>query len=91
MQTIEHLLSQRLHAAFKPAELQLINESHLHAGHSGSEGGGQHWRVKMQAAAFATLNRVAQHRAVYAAAGDLLQQDVHSQGYIHALALELRS
>jgi BolA protein len=76
-------LKQRLTDAFHPEMLEIENESHKHAGHSGDDGSGEsHFRVVIRAAAFAGMSRVARHRAVHAAIGDLNTR-------IHALALDI--
>ena len=56
----------RLTAALDPILLDVVDESHLHAGHSGArEGGGTHYRVKVVSAQFEDQSRVARHRLVY--------------------------
>ncbi len=77
-------IEQRLEAAFAPAHLEVIDESAQHAGHAGARPGGQsHFRVRIQASAFAGQSRIARHRMIHAALGpDLMAQ-------IHALALEV--
>ncbi len=76
-------LRQRLTEAFQPELLEIENESHKHAGHSGDDGSGEsHFRVMIRATGFAGLSRVARHRAVHAAIGDLNTR-------IHALALDV--
>jgi BolA family transcriptional regulator, general stress-responsive regulator len=76
-------LIQRLTAAFGPSRLEVVNESHKHAGHAGDDGTGEsHFKVTIRAPAFADLTRVARHRAVHAAIGDLNTR-------IHALALDV--
>lgn len=73
-----------LEGAFAPDHLEVINESHMHAGHSGDDGSGEsHWRVVISAPAFADMSRLAKHRAVHAALGpDII-------GRLHALALDI--
>ncbi|MCZ8079904.1 MAG: BolA family transcriptional regulator [Rhodobacteraceae bacterium] len=76
-------ITKQLTAAFAPRELQVINESHKHAGHSGDDGSGEsHFRVVIRADVFAPMNRVERHRAVHKALGDLNTR-------IHALALDI--
>ncbi len=65
-------------------ELEVINESHLHAGHAGAAEG-SHWRVRLTSAQCANLNRVARHRLVYHALRSVIPQG------IHALAIEARA
>lgn len=64
--------------------LEVINESHLHAGHAGA-GAGTHWRVRVVAACMQGRPRPARHRLVYDALSALMPQG------IHALAIEARS
>lgn len=54
-----------LATAFSPAELDIVDESHLHHGHAGAAPGGEtHYSVRIRATAFAGLSRLARHRAV---------------------------
>ena len=71
--------------AFSPLTLDVIDESHQHAGHSGARPGGEtHYRVRMVTPAFVGLGRVEMHRRVNA----VLQPEF--DGGLHALALELK-
>ena len=81
--TVADDLIHRLTAAFGPTRLEVVNESHKHAGHAGDDGTGEsHFKVTIRAAAFSDLSRVARHRAVHNAIGDLNTR-------IHALALDI--
>ena len=81
--SIENELKARLTAAFAPERLEVVNDSAKHAGHGGDDGSGEsHFSVLIRAAAFAPMGRVARHRAVHAALGDLTTR-------IHALALNI--
>ena len=76
-------IEDRLTRAFQPSELQVVNESHRHAGHAGDDGSGaSHFAIRIRAASLAVLPRVARHRAVHAALGDLNQR-------VHAIALDI--
>lgn len=82
-QPMEAKIRRRLEAAFDVQELDVINESHLHAGHAGDDGSGEsHFRLRLQALGLDQMSRVERHRAVHKALGPLT-------GEIHALALEL--
>lgn len=73
----------RLTEVFTPTQLQVIDESEEHRGHSGHRNGGEsHFQVAIAAPAFAPMSRVARHRAVHAALGDIV-------GRIHALGLKI--
>ena len=70
-------------AALEPTELDVIDESESHRGHSGfREGGESHFRVRMASPTFAGLGRIQRHRLVHQTLGDIVPR-------IHALALEL--
>ncbi|MBM3541138.1 MAG: BolA family transcriptional regulator [Alphaproteobacteria bacterium] len=76
----------KLLAAFAPARLDIVDESHRHVGHAGArEGGESHFRVRVVSAAFEGLGRVERQRRVYAILSDELA------GPVHALALELKT
>jgi BolA family transcriptional regulator, general stress-responsive regulator len=75
-------LRRLLESRFAPEVLIIEDESHLHAGHAGAQGGHSHFRIRIVAEAFRDVSPVARHRLVYAAVDDLLRTD------IHALAIE---
>ncbi len=80
--SMDDIIRDKLTAAFSPASLEVINESHLHAGHAGSPGtGSSHFRVQITADAFNGLSRVDRQRQIYAVLKDELA------GPVHALAL----
>ena len=82
--SVEDEIKDKLTEAFAPDQLDVVNDSHNHAGHAGDDGTGEtHFNVTIRAAAFGPLSRVARHRAVHKALGpDLI-------GRIHALALDI--
>ena len=81
--TVKDEIEDRLTAAFHPSVLRVENESHKHAGHAGEDGSGaSHCHITIRAEAFAPMSRLARHRAVQAALGDLNQR-------IHAIALDI--
>mgnify|MGYP001946433104 FL=1 len=65
--------------AFAPTQLEIINDSAKHSGHSGDDGSGEsHFTVVIEAPAFAQMNRLARQRAVISALGDIVGQRVHA-------------
>ena len=78
-------MRELLAAEFAPVQLDIIDESHKHAGHAGARDGRGHFRVRIIAATFAGQTPVKRHQRVYAALGDMMRTD------IHALALETRA
>lgn len=85
--SVRDTIEQKLTNTFAPSVLEVVDESHLHAGHSGNPGGNgeTHFRVKMTSAHFVGKMRVAQHRLVNEALAEELKHPVH------ALALELKA
>ena len=83
---VAETIRAKLLAAFAPAHLDIVDESHRHVGHAGArEGGESHFRVRVVSAAFEGLGRVERQRRVYA----ILSEEL--AGPVHALALELKS
>ena len=78
-------MERSLRAALTPTALQVIDESHLHAGHAGANGPGfgTHFRVRIASPLLAGLSRVRQHRLVY----DALQEFIDRGA--HAIAIEI--
>lgn len=81
--TVKDEIEARLTAAFTPDRLEVVNESHMHAGHAGDDGSGaSHFRILIRAGAFAPMSRIARHRAVHQALSDLNKR-------VHAIALDV--
>jgi BolA protein len=79
-ENLRHRLEQRL----TPTKLQVIDESHQHAGHVGANdtGLGTHFRVRIASPLFSDKSRVVCHRLVYDAVQDFIDKG------LHALAIE---
>src|SRR3977135_1036703 len=59
------LITEKLTTAFAPARLDVVDESHLHAGHAGHRPGGEtHFRVTIVAEAFRGKSRLERHPMV---------------------------
>jgi BolA protein len=81
--SVESRMREKLVAALQPLRLDIINESHLHAGHRNSPGTGEsHFRVLVVSSAFAGKSRVDRHRLVNEALAAELK------GGVHALAIK---
>lgn len=80
--SVEQEIRERLMIALEPQRLDVINESHMHAGHRSSPGTGEsHFRVLVVSDAFSGKSRVERHRLVNEALKGLVG------GTVHALAL----
>lgn len=89
--SIQERIETKLKKAFLPERLDVINESHQHAGHHHVESGHHvefdgtgetHFRVRMVAERFTGMSRVDRHRAV----NELLADEFKAG--VHALAIE---
>lgn len=78
MPVVQSRIEEKLQAAFTPAALQVINESHMHSVPPGSE---THFKVVVVSDKFAGKRSVARHQAIY----QTLSEEV--QGPVHALAI----
>jgi len=65
-------------AALSPIELEIQDDSALHAGHAGARDGGGHYRLYIVSAAFEGRSTVARHRLVYEAVGDMMKKEIHA-------------
>jgi BolA protein len=81
--SLESQMREKLMVALRPSRLDLVNESHLHAGHRSSPGTGEsHFRVLIVSEAFAGKTRVERHRMINEIVGEELK------GGVHALAIK---
>lgn len=80
--TTRDVIAEKLTKALAPERLDVIDESHLHAGHAGARSGGEtHYRVYIVSQAFRGKSRVDRHRLVNATLSSELK------GGVHALAI----
>lgn len=70
-------IRQRLDA-LQPQQLEITDESALHAGHAGAKDGGGHYRLSIVSSQFLGLNTLQRHRLVYTALGTLMQREIHA-------------
>ena len=71
---IRRLLGEHLHTD----RIEVIDDSHLHAGHAGARDGRGHYRVRIVAEDFAGLRPIQRHQLVYRSLGDMMQTDIHA-------------
>jgi BolA protein len=79
MGRVADTIRAKLSDGLKPVRLDIVDESHRHAGHAGARPEGEsHFQVSIVAAAFAGKNRVARQRLVYGLLADELKTDIHA-------------
>lgn len=72
-------IRQRLMVGLEPTRLDVVNESHLHAGHRDAPGtGDSHFRVLVVSAKFVGMSRIARHRLVTDIMADLMNKPIHA-------------
>jgi BolA protein len=77
------IIKTTLEASLEAELVHVVDDSAMHAGHLGAEGGGGHFRVLVVSSRFEGLSRVAAQRLIYSALGELMKTDIH--------ALEIRT
>ncbi len=78
-------LNARLRESLAPLQLEVVDDSHLHAGHAGARDGRGHFTVNIVSERFTGVPVVRRHRLVYEAVGDMMTTDIHALS-IKALA-----
>lgn len=80
------IIERKLRAYFSPTQLEVLDESALHDGHSGARAGGQtHFRVIICAKAFDGVSPLERHRAIMEVLADEFDSD--NPHALHALAI----
>lgn len=77
------LIRDRLASSMQITRVNILDDSHLHAGHVGAKAGGGHYRLTVVSPDFEGLGPVQRHRLVYTALGDAMRADT-----IHALSIQ---
>ncbi len=76
---IKDEITKKLTEAFAPELLDIVDESHLHAGHMGHRPGGEtHFRVNIVSHAFEGKSRIERHRLVNATLAAEMADQVHA-------------
>jgi len=75
-QRIEYIRTT-LNNSLSPVSLEIIDDSHMHAGHASAKGGG-HFTVKIVSDAFRDKKLLARHRLVYTALEDGMKEEIHA-------------
>jgi BolA protein len=90
MGIIASAITEKLTKSFNPSHLEVIDQSHLHAGHAGAQAHAaehgsaeSHFHVIINAETLTPLSRLARHRAVMGALEDEMPK-------IHAFSLDVR-
>ena len=67
-----------IESSLQPSSLEIIDQSHRHAGHAGARDGRGHFDVRVVSELFNGKLPLARHRLVFAAVGNLMETDIHA-------------
>lgn len=70
-------IRQILTEAFAPDRLEIVDDSHKHAGHA-SAGGAGHFRVMLVTDHFAGKSPIERHRMVFKALDAMMNSEIHA-------------
>ncbi|MBC7982615.1 MAG: BolA family transcriptional regulator [Candidatus Obscuribacterales bacterium] len=71
-------IRDHLSVALSPQQLDVIDDSHLHAGHAGARDGKGHYTVRIVSSRFDKLRPMARHQLVYQAVADMMHTEIHA-------------
>jgi len=71
-------IEAKLRDALDAEHVEVVDESHLHAGHAGAREGGGHFRATIVSARFEGLTKVKAQRLVYEALADEMRGEIHA-------------
>jgi BolA protein len=83
---VERIRGQ-LQSALATDDIEVVDDSHLHAGHAGAREGKGHYRVRIVSPRFEGLRTLQRHQLVYRTLEGMMQTDIHSLSIV-ALAPE---
>ena len=71
-------IEERIRDSLGASHVEVIDESHLHAGHAGAQGGGRHFRAVIVSEKFAGLSRVRSQQLVYQSVEEWMGREIHA-------------
>ncbi len=71
-------IKSRLERELSPTHIDIVDESHLHAGHAGAASGAGHFNVTIVSDKFTGKSAIQRHRMVYLAVNDLMPSEIHA-------------
>jgi len=71
-------VESRLRERLETTHLEVVDESHLHAGHAGAREGGGHFRAIIVSPRFEGMNRVRAQQLVFQVVEDWMGKEIHA-------------
>lgn len=78
MENMTNIIQAKLIEVFAPSYIEVIDQSHLHAGHAGAKSGKGHYAVSIHSQVFKGKMPIACHRLIYDALGELMTTKIHA-------------
>ena len=75
---MKDILEARLREGLDATHVEVIDESHLHAGHAGAKDGGGHFRAVIVSDRFAGMNRVRSQQLVFSVVDEWMGREIHA-------------
>lgn len=76
MSRIERMYAQL--TVLNPVSINIVDESHKHAGHAGARDGAGHYLLQIVTPEFAGKTTISRHRMIYSALGEMMQCEIHA-------------
>lgn len=73
-----HRIETKLKEALEPSQLEVIDDSAHHIGHSGASQGAGHYTVIVESNRFSGLTPIKRHQLVYSALNDMIPNEIHA-------------
>jgi BolA protein len=73
-----HKIEQKLQHALNPESLDVVDDSHKHAGHAGAKGGAGHFDITIVSDKFEGVDSLSRHRMIYQALDDMMPREIHA-------------
>jgi BolA family transcriptional regulator, general stress-responsive regulator len=75
-------IREKLITALEATLVEVIDDSHLHAGHAGATDGKGHYTVRLVSSRFINLRPMARHQLVYQAVAEMMHTEIHALSII---------
>jgi BolA protein len=75
---VREALEAKLRTSLDATHVEVVDESHLHAGHAGARDGGRHFRTVIVSEKFAGLSRVRSQQLVYQSVEEWMGKEIHA-------------
>ena len=72
------MIKKVLEEVFYPVEIEVLDESHMHAGHLGAQSGKGHFKLTIISERFEGLPPIQRQKLIYRTLATLMETDIHA-------------